>query len=224
MAISEREANALIGVYTVLRKVVVVAGVVVLVAAVFAVVDGAFIAGQHHAPGAVAEKKTDNVPPEDKPQPKKSTAPVRHRRIVPPPEPVIEESEKAENDNDDDDAAPVAVAPISKPAPGPVAAPAPVVFVATVGEKHFRAHWKGRGGCDGDLFLTDRQLHFECPALPYRGLTFERDAVSAHDDGIRDIASRHKFHFRVTGLDKQGARILFNRWVRDGMAAELAAR
>ena len=121
--------------------------------------------------------------------------------------------------------APVAVAPISKPAPEPVAAPgSAVVFVATVGEKHFRAHHKGRGGCDGDLFLTDTQLHFECPSLPWRGLTFERNTVSAHDDGIRDIASGRKYHFKVTGLDKPGARVLFNRWVSDGMAAELAAR
>jgi len=223
MNVSDKELNGLLGFYTGLRKVVVIAGVVVLVAAVVAVVGGAFIAGQHHAlPGAVAEKKADNRQPEDRPQRKKSPAPVRHRRIAPPPEPVEEPAVKPEPEKIQ--RAPVAVAPISKPAPEPVAAPAPVVFVATVGEKHFRAHWKGRRACDGDLFLTDTQLHFECPALLYRGLTFERDAVSAHDDGIRDIASGHKYHFKVNGLDKQGARVLFNRWVRDGMAAELAAR
>lgn len=127
----------------------------------------------------------------------------RRRRLSPPA--VI---------NDQPEAAPVVAAPVHQtetPAASLVALVVPVPQ-----ERHFIARHKGRGGCDGDLFLSQSQLRFDCPSQPSRELNLERAAVALDDDGIRDLASGRPYHFKVSGMNKDAARALFSAWMQGG--------
>jgi hypothetical protein len=148
------------------------------------------------AHGWKAKPESSEKTSAEDPAPLRSLVRHRARRVsVSSPEPVI--------DDQPEHAAPVPVVP----------PPVVVVVVAAPEERHFIAHHKGRGGCDGDLVLTAASLRFDCPSRPGELLTFSRAAVRADDDGIRDLTTGHPYHFKISAMNKPQVRALFNAWV-----------
>ena len=69
-------------------------------------------------------------------------------------------------------------------------------------------------GCDrqGELFLDATSLRFNCPSKPKRTIIIDRRAVRAEDDGVVDVTSGDKYHFKIEGMNKDRVRAVFRDW------------
>lgn len=76
----------------------------------------------------------------------------------------------------------------------------------------YRAHHKGRGGCDGRLGLLADRLTFECTE-GQKDIAVAMEAIdSMHQDGVITLTG-HKYHFEITGMDKSRVEQLMEEWL-----------
>jgi len=67
--------------------------------------------------------------------------------------------------------------------------------------------------CAGQLTLNSSELVFNCPGNPNDAIQVAINQIAGVDDnGIR-LTSGKKYHFTISGMDKNGERALFADWL-----------